>query len=231
MANDYATALALLRKRIQEATALEWDDAGQLLQYLSDGEQWLADLIGKLPGSGKYRSVEFPLTLPAATEYFSLTVGTNPTALAKWCQEVIEIGMQVENGRYVRLLPLRDGEDSYFRGSTSTTTGGLILPRYRFVDEQIQFLPLSTGPRTLKIEYRYLPVLKTTGTLETPQREMTTLVTYASFFALGDAGESNDSFEKQHPALVAAIEARWGGREYGSRSETVRRQTSRVLFK
>lgn len=214
-----------LRVRLGEATARQWADVGQLVNYVSDADFWLVDLIGKLPGSGKFIYTQ-TFTLPASSETYNLS------SLTKKFAEMREIGMSFPNGVYAPLDTMQDSDEFMWRGPQNWTPGGLVRPVYRLLDEAIQFLPIAAADRTMRITYRWRATPKTAvnDSMESPQEEIAALITRALHFALADARETNTAFEQEHAVLVGEIEARWQGRQYGSNTERVKQRASHALF-
>lgn len=219
-----SSVASTIRTRLQETTASQWSDA-QIIYQIAAAEQWLADLIGKFPGSGKYRYTE-TFTLTANAETYTLSSLTKPFA------EMLEIGMQYPSGVFSPLATMEDAQEFTWRGPQNWNPGGFVRPAYRLLDDTIQFLPKSESDRTMRITYRFLPTVKTSSgdTLETPQREDYVLITRVLHFLLGDAREKNMAFEEEHASMLAELEARWCGRQYGSNTETVKRRASPMLY-
>lgn len=217
-----ATVLAKLRIRLDETSANEWTDA-QLISYIADAEQWLAAKLGMLVGSGRFRYRD-TIALSASTETYALT------SLTKRFAEVIEVQMLWQSV-YIDLPRLHDGDDALAR-SLSTYVPGNVVPHYCLFAETIKFLPVSSEARTIYLNYRYLPSIKTASgdTLETPQDWDHLLVLRAAHFANADAGQVNTSFDEEYASLIAELEEREQGRGFGSRQETIRPVAARSLF-
>ena len=217
-----STVLANLRTRLDETSASEWTDA-QLITYLSNGEQWLADRIGRLIGSGRFRYRD-TITLGGSAETYALT------SLTKRFAEVIEI-QQLWQGEYIDLPFLHDGDDGRAR-SLSLYVPGSVIPHYSIFNDELKFLPVSTEARTIYLLYRYLPSFKTTSgeTLETPQDWDHLLVLRAAHFANSAAGQVNTAFDDEYASLLAELEDREQGRAFGSREEVVKPSSTRAMF-
>lgn len=218
-----AAVLARLRIRLDETSANEWDDSSQLIPYLAEAEQWLADRLGRLVGSGRFRYRE-SFALPASTETYALS------SLTKRFAEVIE-AQHLWSDVYIPLPPLQDGMDARLR-SLSTTVPASATPHYALFGDTLKFLPIASGERTIVLLYRYLPTIKTASgeSLETPQDWDHLLVLRAAHFANSDAGQANLSFEDEYASLIAEMEDREAGRTFGSQSETVHATAARSLF-
>ena len=218
-----STVLATLRIQLDESSANEWTDA-ELIADIANAEQELANRMGLLFGSGRFRYRE-SITLAASTEAYALS------SLTKRFAEMIDI-MLVWNGEYIDLEKLNDGEDATVRGVVNSVPGGLIIPKFALFNETIKFLPLSGSARTIWVIYRWLPTFKTSNgeSLETPQQWDPWLVLRAYRFANTRAGQSNAATDEEYQLLNAEMERTEQGRSFGSRAETVRAQTSNSLF-
>jgi len=210
-----ADVVTRIRVRIDETTARKWADSGQLTTYASEAEQWLANLLGKIPGSGRFR-VRETFTLTASAETYTLSSFTNRV------QEILEIQTQVGN-RWVRCRVFTDG-DTEAQLRNLSLGGGIVIPAYRLVGESIQFLPTLPVARSMAMYFRYMPTIKTSGTLETPDQYLGDLVNRAVHFALADAGLANGKFEEEYAARLAEIEEMESQRQYGADTERVRRR-------
>ena len=217
-----ATVLSNLRIRLDETSANEWTDA-QLITYISDAEQWLADRMGRFVGSGRFRYRD-TIALTGTSETYALS------SLTKRFAEVIEI-QQLWQGEYIDLPYLHDGDDGRAR-SLSLYVPGSVIPHYTLFGDELKFLPVSTEARTLYLLYRYLPTVKTASgeTLETPQDYDNLLVTRAAHFANSDAGQVNTAFDDEYSSLIAELEDREQGRAFGARQEVVKPASTRALF-
>lgn len=223
MSTTISTVLADMRVRLDEPTADKWTD-DQLIYYIAEAEQWLANYLRTLVGSGRFRYRE-SFSLPADTETYALS------SLTKRFIEVISLQINWQN-EYIDLLPLRDGDDGIVRGVINSVPGGIVVPRYTIWAETFKFLPLSSSARTIFALYEWLPSIKSTSgqTLETPADYDPYLITRAAHFALADAGVVNKPFEDEHSDLIAHIERMEQGRVFGASTETVRPRASRSLF-
>jgi len=217
-----STVLSSLRTRLDETSANEWTDA-QLIGYIAEAEQWLADKMGRLTGSGRFRYRD-TIALTGSSETYALS------SLTKRFAEVIEIQM-LWQGEYLDLPYMHDGDDGRLR-SLSLYVPGQVVPHYSLFDDNLKFLPVSTEGRTLYLLYRYLPAVKTASgdTLDTPQDYDNLLVVRAAHFANSDAGQANTAFEDEYASLIAELEEREQGRAYGARQEVVKPSSARSLF-
>jgi len=220
-----SSVVTKLRTRLGEASEHEFDDGDQLVPYVALAEQWLAQFLGRLRGSGYFRHRQ-TFSLSASTETYALS------SLAKTFAELVELTMQADGGYWNPVPVLRDGDEFLVRNQSIGAPSGLVLPAARLLHESIQFLPTSTSARTFGIVFRYLPSLKTSGSesLETPAALDYVLVLRAQHFALADEGATNTSFDEEYAGTLAEIEDQYAGRQFGASTETIRRKASVGLF-
>jgi hypothetical protein len=225
MATTLGTARTELRTRLGESSANEWSDA-TLLSYISRAEVWLANLIGRIPNSGRLKYQETKtLSANATTIAYS--------TLTKRFAGISAIYMVLPgDGLWTPPLTRIDpGQSWAFRGPTLSTVAGLAVPGYYLQDENFVFYPPSTQARDMVINYRYLPASgkSSSGDLETPDDYIDALITRAAHFALADAGETNASFENEYASLVGEIEEYEIMRSSEGMGESIKRQSSITL--
>lgn len=201
MATTLGTARTQLRTRLGESAANEWAD-DTLLTYIQRAEVWLANLIGRIPNSGRFRYKE-SMTLSANSD----TIAT--TGLTKRFGGIRTLYMILPGGFYSNpLVRIDETEEDLYRGSTLyNTASGNTVPAYLLRDPNVVFIPIATEARTIVFDYRYLPTAgKAAGAdLETPDDYLDALITRAVHFALADVGEANGSFENEHAAVIDEI--------------------------
>ena len=220
MSTTVAQAITRMRVRLDETTASKWADSGQLVNYISDAEQWLRNLLVKIPGSGRFR-VRDTFTLSASSETFAVS------GLSHRFGELIEMECLI-GGVWVPLRTMEDGvADAYYRNTANT-----YVPVYRLMGESFQFLPISTEARSMAVVHRYKPSIKTSSsdTLETPDDYVGDLVLRALHFAMADAGLTNSKFEEENGARIAEIEYIESSRFQGANTERIRMKSTRRLF-
>ncbi len=215
-----ATLVTAARYRLDELSAHEWDDDNQLIPYINKAEIWVGELIGKLPGCGlfKYRDTS------------SLTAGTTTIALSsltKAFAEMRRIELQHDGTYWVNLAQMDEEDESRLRNAAISISGD-VIPKWRLFDTNIEFLPALSTTRTVGISYRWVPAVKTSGTIETPALEDDLIVLRAAHFAMADRRETNSAFDVEYGSRIAETIDRYSGRQFGARGERVRtRVTSR----
>lgn len=217
-----ATLTTAARLRLDEASAHEWTDA-QIAGYLNNSEIWLGDLLGNQVGSGLFRYRD---TAP-------LTAGLTVLALSsltKTFVEMVKVSLQYD-GTYWAPLKQMDDEDEDTLRNAATTSSGIVLPRWRLFGSDVQFLPPLAVTRTVAFTYRYLPAVKTSGTIETPVIEDDLLVLRAAHFAMADRRETNAAFESEYASRVTETIERYQGRQFGARGERVRTRVASRFYR
>jgi len=205
-----------MRVRLGESTPNEWTDA-QLQTYARNAEQWMANFLGKMPFSGRFKYRE-SFVIPADTTDVALS------SLTKRFAGLRNIFMLLPGG-YLSdsLTEIDELQENRWTGSTLFTWGGLVVPGYMIRDTNLRFLPKASGTRTIYIVYRWLPALaKASGTnLDTPEDYNDDIVARALHFALADVGEKNTSFEEEYSARLGEIEMIEIARSHESGGERV----------
>ena len=214
-----------VRVRLNETTARKWTDATQIVPYVADAEQWFEDLLGRIHGSGRYRTRQ---TFSVAPNVETYPLSSFPTGYR--FAEMIELSVLVGSWR-VPMKTLPDGDDDA-RLRNLGLGGGIIIPAYRLFGEELQLLPATPATRNYAANYRYQTAIKTLATdnLDTPAEYDGDIVNRVLHFALADSGIENRKFEEEFAARLSEIEAKECGRQYGANTETTRRKTTRSLF-
>ena len=218
-----------VRRSLGEASAVEWTSA-QLVDYISNAEQWLAAWLGRLNGSGRFVQEE-NVTLSASSETVALS--SLPSTATKTLVSIDYIHFQTTAGIWVPCGELLIGDEARLRGSSTYTVSGDVAPVYQLRKPNILFLPISTAARTLKVRYRWIPIAKTStsDSLETPGQYDDMIVARTLFYALGDEGEEDSSFENRYASRMADIEMfEVGAQHGGGRGERITNRTSRYFF-
>lgn len=217
-----ATLTTELRYRLDELSAHEWDDAAQLAPFINRAEIWVGDLIGNLPGCGLF----------LYRDTFSLTASTTTKALStltKYFAEMRTVSIQYDGTHWVNMRQMDEEDENQLRND-ATVASGIAIPRWRLFDTDIQFLPPLTTARTVALSYRWLPAVKSSGTIETPATEDDLVVLRASHFALADRRETNSAFETEYAVRIGETIDRFSGRQFGARGERVRSRVARSYY-
>lgn len=227
--STYSSVEADVRLSLGEASAVEWTSA-QLVAHINRAEKWLAALLGRLQGSGRFLQEE-NVTLSASSETVALS--SLPSTATKTLLSIEYVHFQASNGVWVTCHPIQIGDQSYLRGGTSFTVSGDVAPSFELRRPNILFLPVSSAARTLKVCYRWIPIEKTStsDSLETPKQYDDLIIARTLFYALGDEGEEDSSFEKRYASRLADVEMFEVGAQYGSgRGERITNRNSRHIF-
>ena len=225
----YSAVLSLVRTSLGEASAVEWTDA-QLITYISNAEQWMASWLGRLPGNGRFIQEE-DITLAADAETVALS--SLPSNATKTLISIDYIHFQNTANNWTPCDEIQVGDEARLRGGSAFTVSGDVAPAYQLRRPNLFFLPISTAARTLKVRYQWLPIAKTTDSdsLETPSQYDDMIVARVLFYALGDEGEEDSSFEKRYAGRLADIEMFEANAQRGSgRGESVANYDSRYYF-
>ena len=231
MGTSYSTLIASVRLHLRETSADEWKDA-QIATYLTRSERgWMAPWLGSLRNSGRFIQSD-TMTLAASTETISMTTtGTPPAAFTYEVEDLRYIDMQVAGGRWVPARPLREGDENQVRGPTTPVATTLSVPSHFIRGDNLHFLPISGGARTLRIVYGWLPATKTkAGTAQTPTQYDDILILRSVYDALGPVGEREQSFEAKYALRLGEIESMETDRISKGPSLRVQNVTKRSLF-
>jgi len=222
----YTSLESLLRLELRESSANAWT-ADQLATYLSRSEQWLAQMLSQLRGSGRFLYSD-QVTLAASAETLDMTSAftkTNVTAI-----RTIDV---LDSGNvWVPCYPIAEGDENLYRTSNALpmSQGGSRM--FYLEDTDIHILPVSTSSATLRVRYAWAPVVKGIGgTSETPSQYDDILVHRAAFDALAVLGQTEMSFEKKYATRLSEIEDFEVNRVNKGTSETIKNVTSRFLFR
>lgn len=229
MGTSYANLVSYVRDDLRESTADEWTDA-QLARYISRAEQWFARFLSSLRNSGRFLYEE-QFTLAASTETYDTSGLTKGDGSAGLFTGIRRIDMLVGQNVWQPCLPIREGEEHFFRYPTTQPAQPWAVPGYYLRDALIVFLPTVSAARTLRINYSWVPVTKTTaGTAETPAEYDDILIKRAVYDALGTTGESETTFVEKYAMRLAEVESWECDRVNTGTSTTIKNVTSRNLF-
>lgn len=200
MSTTLAVARTRVRKMIREETASKWSNA-RLDELLQDADWAIYRKIASIRNAG-YGELAETVTLAADATTFSLTPGTNPTALTKNLKGILFIEHQDTAGNWNLCNELPEADEFRYR-STNVIATVDVPPLYRLRRPSIVFLPAAPAARTLRISYRPLPTAFSgdSSTLDVDDDFVPLVCTRAAIFALADLGESESVLDTAYVAL------------------------------
>ena len=230
MGTSYSTLLASphLRFNIRETSASTWTDA-ELAYPLSTAEQWLAQFLSQIKGSGRF-IVEETATLAADAETITQASLAKGDGSAGEFTGLRWINMLVNNNSWEPCYPMEEGDENLYRlPNTAIPVGS--TPYYEVLDTNLRFLPISSAARSLRIRYSWIPVRKTkAGTAETPTQYDDILCLRAAFDALAPLGQSEGQFEQKYGMRLSEIEDFEFNRARKGVSHVVKNVSARDMF-
>ena len=195
MSTTYAAARTKLRSMLREPVAKFWSDA-RLLEILQDADWDIYKKQQRIRKAGVGELAE-TVTLAADATTFSLTAGSNPTALTKALKGILWIEHQTTGGDWNLLTPMDEAEEFAYRSTSAVNATSDVPPKYRLRRPNIVFLPASTAARTLRIVYRPIPTALTDGnsTVDVDDDHVHVVLLLAAVMAYAEIGESETQYE------------------------------------
>jgi len=180
-----------LRVMIRETTPNQWSNT-RLNDLLQDSDWETYKKLGRIRNAG-YGELEEDITLAADATTFSLTPGSNPTALTKNLKGIIGIDLVNSAGENVPCGELQSEDEHFFRTTNATVASGDVPPLYRLRRPSILFLPPASVARTLRVRYRprTTAFADDTATLDVDDDYVPYVCTRAAIFAKLDLGETD----------------------------------------
>jgi len=229
MGTLYSTLRTRLLKQLRDPNGVEWSDDTELYQLISNAEQWMANWLGDLRGSGRF-VVQDTITLAASTSTFAFSALTD--AATKVFAGVRYMEMLSASNVRVPLYAIAEGDENLYRSPSTITVDAWVPPSFLIRDDSFVFLPVSSQARTIYVTYQWIPIVKTSSsdTAATPTQYDDLLVHRAAFDALGRGGEREETFDEKFAARIADVETFEVSRLNRGTTETVKNVTSRTLF-
>lgn len=193
MSTTLTAARTRLRTMLRESSANQWTDA-HLNELLQDHNWAVYKKIAQRRGAG-YGELQETITLAADATTFSLTAGSNPTALTKNLKAILFVEHQGLSGFWNLCNELQEADEFRYRAQNAIVATGDVPPLYRLRRPNIVFLPASAAARTLRITYRPLPTVLTGSDNMDVDDDYLPIVLYrAAEAALAELGEDETQF-------------------------------------
>ena len=187
----YAAMETMVRYRIDEATARRWSSAGQIVPYISQAERHLAGVISRIPDGHRFRAIHESATLASGATIFDLTTLGSSVREFDW---LIAASIVIANLE-VPLMTWEENEQPFLRNMI--LSGGSPISRVDLQDDNLVVLPSYGSARTMYFNYGWIPLVKTTGNLETPVKYDDVVRDWAAWYANADAGiKNNDQYDQ-----------------------------------
>lgn len=187
----YANMTTSVRIRLDEAVARRFSDSAQLVPYISQGERRLAGILSRIPKGHRFRAIHESFTITADATTFALTSLGASVREFDW---LIAVSIVVANLE-VPVLTFEENEQPFLRNMI--LSGGSPISRVDLQDDNLVILPSFGSARTGYASYGWIPVVKTTGNLETPVKYDDMVRDWAVWYANADAGMANREQEAQ----------------------------------
>lgn len=230
MSTTLLQARTRLRSMLREATANKWTDA-RLGEHLQDADWALYRKIASIRNAG-YGELAETITLAANATSFSLTPGSNPTALTKNLKGILFIEHQNSAGFWTVCNEMQEADEAAYRSNNILVVPADVPPLYRLRRPNITFLPQSNAARTLRVVYRPLPTAfaSDSSTLDVDDDYALAVITRAAIFALAELGEDETQFTAAYGALEDEIFADLAHMTGEGRALCVKVEESASLF-
>lgn len=227
MGTAYSTLKTRVLAQLRDTGQQKWTDNTELFQLISNAEQWLAQFLGNIRGSGRF-TVQETISLSASTEASNISSLTS--AATKVFVAVRYMDMLTTSNTRQPMPVIPEGDENIWR--ESVLAGGAVVPGYFIRNDQFIFLPTSSSARTIYCTYQWIPIVKTSSgdTAETPTQYDDMLVNRAVFDAQAREGESERKFEEKYAVRLSEIEDMECSRLDRGATQTVKNVTSRMLF-
>ena len=230
MSTTKLQARTRLRSMLREPTANKWSDT-RLDEHLQDADWEVYKQIARIRNAG-YGELAETITLPANATSFSLTPGSNPTALTKNLKGIVFIEHQNSAGFWTTCNEMQEADEAAYRSNNVLVVPADVPPLYRLRRPNITFLPQAGAARTLRVVYRPLPTAfaSDNSTLDVDDDYVLAVITRAAIFALADLGEDETQFSAGYGALMDEIFADLAHMTAEGRSLQVKVEESASLF-
>lgn len=218
--------LTRVRDELEEDTAEEWETT-TLTRYINDEHKVLMQRLGQIPEAGWGEATE-TFTVAGSTETYDLS------GLAQTLGAIRTINHVPSSGYEIRCDFVSESQFNDLR-LNSTEVPAEVTPSYSLRrtagTEYLHFLPLASGTRTFRINYRYVPATLTSGEdLHTPERYDDLLAAMVKRRGLAKVGESDDALEMYIARRTAEMEDAEGAAASESVAPRIPSEFSAELF-